>query len=257
MTVRLVKEKLDRMQDCIAQAMQYPEETFQQKQVSQVSSAKKMYDFKTNKAWYQRKAVDATASELKKALWLLAGNPSKNEQVIVDLLNRFHELEAKKEDLSSAQSIVRQMQQDAGKLQDLIPIHAGLNIKAPAVPEDIREEIVLDMTELERCFNAGCFRSAVIICGRILETALHRKYYEVTGKDILETQPGIGLGNLVAKLTEKEVPFDPGVSQQIHLINQVRVFSVHKKQTAFQPSQQQAHAILLFTLDVVHKLFRP
>src|SRR3989344_5078757 len=160
MTVRLVKEKLDRMQDCIAQAMQYPEETFQQKQASQVSSAKKTYDFKTNKAWYQRKAVDATASELKKALWLLAGNPSKNELVIVDLLNRFRELEAKKEDLSSAQSIVQQMKQDAAQLHDLVPIHSGMNIKAPVVPEDIREEIVLDMIELERCFNAGCFRSA-------------------------------------------------------------------------------------------------
>lgn len=253
MTVHLVKEKLDRMQDCIAQALQYPEETFQQKQAS---SAKKTYDFKLNKAWYHRKAVDATAGELKKALWLLAGNPAKNEPIIIDLLNRFRELEAKKDDLSSALAVVQQMKSQANQLHDMIPIHTGMNIKPPLVPDDIREEIVLDIGELEKCFNAGCFRSAVIICGRILETVLHRKYYEVTGKDILETQPGIGLGNLVAKLTEKEVSFDPGVSQQIHLINQVRVFSVHKKQTAFQPSQQQAHAILLFTLDVVNKLFR-
>jgi hypothetical protein len=116
-------------------------------------------------------------------------------------------------------------------------------------------EVHADLKEIEQCFQAGCYRSCTILCGRILETVLHRKYYEVTGKDILETSPGIGLGSLIAKLTQKSVQFDPGLTQQIHLINQVRVFSVHKKQTPFYPSKQQAQAMMLYTHDALQKLF--
>ena len=112
-----------------------------------------------------------------------------------------------------------------------------------------------DLAELHKCFENECFRSTIILCGRLLETALHRKYYEITGRDILETSPGIGLGNLVAKMKELQFNFDPGISEQIHLINQVRIYSVHKKQEPFCPSKEQAHAIILYTLDVVKKMF--
>ncbi len=111
------------------------------------------------------------------------------------------------------------------------------------------------MQEIKKCYNSGCYRSAVVLCGRLLETALHRKYYETTGADILEKNPGIGLGNLIAKLTEKGVQLDPGLSHQIHLVNQVRIFSVHKKQRAFYPTKTQTNAIILFTTDTLEKLF--
>lgn len=127
--------------------------------------------------------------------------------------------------------------------------------KLPALPDAIRGDVAADLEEIQHCLNAGCFRSATILCGRILETALHRKYYETTGVDILEKNPGIGLGNLIAKLVEQHMAFDPGLTQQIHLINQVRVFSVHKKQEAFYPSKAQAEAIVLYTIDSLDKLF--
>ena len=85
---------------------------------------------------------------------------------------------------------------------------------------------------------------------------MHRKYFETTGKDILEKNPGIGLGNLIGKLSEKNVKFDPGLTHQIHLINQVRIFSVHKKKEAFYPNKDQANAMVLYTLDVLWKMFR-
>ncbi|HLC66504.1 MAG TPA: hypothetical protein VJK52_02585, partial [Candidatus Nanoarchaeia archaeon] len=94
-----------------------------------------------------------------------------------------------------------------------------------------------------------------VLCGRILETALHRKYYEATGQDILEKSPGIGLGNLIAKMKEKGINLDPALANQIHLINQVRVFSVHKKQEAYSPSKAQAQAIILYTMDSISQLF--
>jgi len=123
------------------------------------------------------------------------------------------------------------------------------------LPSDVAEDINADLQELERCFSMGSYRSSVILCGRLLEVALHRKYYDATGFDILEKNPGIGLGNLIAKLKQKEVELDPAITQQIHLINQTRIFSVHKKREAFRPSKTQAHAIILYTLDILGNLF--
>lgn len=124
------------------------------------------------------------------------------------------------------------------------------------MPGEIRDEVTADLLEAQKCMKNACYRSAVILCGRVLETALHRKYFEATGNDLLEKAPGTGLGNLIAKLSEKGVQLDPGLTNQIHLINQVRVYSVHKKQDAFSPTQNQAQAIVLYTIDVLEKLFR-
>ena len=123
------------------------------------------------------------------------------------------------------------------------------------IPLDIKADVEADLDELDKCFKAGCLRSAVILCGRLLETALHRKYYESTGVDLLEKSPGIGLGKIIAKLSEKNVKLDPGLTQQIHLINNIRVFSVHKKQESFYPSKAQTQAIMLYTVDALRKIF--
>ena len=124
-----------------------------------------------------------------------------------------------------------------------------------SIPSDIYEEVKADLNEISICMTAGCYRSAVILCGRIIEVLLHRKYYEATENDLLEKSPGIGLGNVIAKMKEKGIEFDPGITQQIHLINQVRVFSVHKKQQPFNPSREQAEAMVLYTRDIMQKLF--
>lgn len=127
--------------------------------------------------------------------------------------------------------------------------------KPKNLPDDIKHELLEDMTELNRCFESGCYRSSIILCGRILEACLFRKYYDMTGKDILETSPNFGLGKLIAKLTELNVKIDPGLTQQIHLINNIRIESVHKKKDLFIPSQQQTKAVILFTMDAIDKLF--
>lgn len=130
------------------------------------------------------------------------------------------------------------------------------SVKLPPMPFDIKDEINADVNEVHKCIANGCYRSSVILCGRIMETALHRKYFDATGNDLLEKAPGTGLGNLIAKLAEKGVELDPGLPNQIHLINQVRIFSVHKKQTPFTPSKTQAEAIYLYTMDILEKLFK-
>jgi len=128
-------------------------------------------------------------------------------------------------------------------------------IRRPRVPFEIHDEIQADIEEIKKCMENKCYRSAVILCGRILETALHRKYFEVTNNDLLEKSPGIGLGNLIARLSEQGIKLDPGLGNQIHLINQVRIHSVHQKQDAFKPSEAQAQAIILYTTDVLERLF--
>ncbi len=129
------------------------------------------------------------------------------------------------------------------------------SLKIPRLPNEIREDVTADLQEIQKCVNSECYRSAVILCGRVMETALHRKYFEATGNDLLEKAPGTGLGTLIAKLSEHGVKLDPGLPNQIHLINQVRVFSVHTKKESFSPSKTQAEAIVLYTLDILDKLF--
>lgn len=147
----------------------------------------------------------------------------------------------------------------AEQLAEALPdmTHSSLlSVEAPAhIPHEIKDDLLADLTEIRKCFDAGCYRSAVILCGRVLEVCLHRKYYEATGTDALEKSPGIGLGNLIAKMRDKGVQMDPAVTQQIHLVNQVRVFSVHKKQQAFSPSKDQAQAIILYTTDLMNRMF--
>lgn len=123
------------------------------------------------------------------------------------------------------------------------------------VPGNVKDEVDADWREANDCFESGLYRSCVILCGRILEVALHAKYYQLTGIDLLEKAPGIGLGNLIAKLSDRGAFIDPGLSNQIHLINQVRIHSVHKKSVPFIPSRDQAQAIMLYTKGAIEKLF--
>lgn len=125
----------------------------------------------------------------------------------------------------------------------------------PYIPKDIFSETKATFDELVKCYQHNCYRSALILCGRILEISLHYKYFKITGQDLLEKSPDIGLGNLVLKFKEKDISIDPGVSNQIHLINQLRIASVHKKKQIFNPSKTQTQASILYTLDILKKLF--
>jgi len=203
-------------------------------------------NFKDKKAEYHKKTIEQSIRNLK--AFNLCNEP--NSAKIVSLVNEIDSLyKEKKLDkiLDAAESL--------SKIPIAQKVVSGLKLAVPRVPFEIQAEVSADIKELEKCFNSDCYRSAIILCGRVLETALHRKYYDLTNNDILETSPGIGLGNMIAKLREKGFEFDPGVSEQIHLINQVRIYSVHKKQSTFQPTKEQAQAIILYTIDIVKKIF--
>jgi len=223
----------------------------------EVQKDKMLYDFKEKQKEYYKKAVENALKFVQSnslELNQLIKFDRRNAEGVNELLLLMPELESK--DIKSLSKTVNKMISIAEQInfpkKDL-----EKQFSAPEhIPLDIRNDILADIKELNKCYNSGCYRSVVILCGRLLETALHRKYFETTGQDVLEKNPGIGLGNLIAKLAEKNVKFDPGLTQQIHLINQVRVFSVHKKQEAFYPSKDQANAMVLYTLDVLGKMFR-
>ncbi len=207
------------------------------------SKAKILFDFQKNRQANMGSIILADIKLLQKKL---AGSDEDTLDIARQLTTHFQNGDKTKL-LQAVQNLRKIIPQRAAKEE--------IKIILPEMPSEVKDEIETDIKEMRKCCSAGCYRSAVILCGRILETALHRKYYDVTGNDALEKSPGIGLGNLIAKLNEKGVDFEPGVAQQIHLINQARIFSVHKKQRPFYPSKAQADAIILFTMDTLEKMF--
>ncbi|MFC1728541.1 DUF4145 domain-containing protein [Nanoarchaeota archaeon] len=216
-----------------------------------------LYDFKAKQMDYLVRTFHAAYSNFKSKSYSLTGITKKEDEqkvtYVLDLISSIEKAQ-KEKDFTEMKRLLKQVSETSSGLSE--PATAVVSVQLSAkIPSEISDEIKTDLAEIQNCFNSSCYRSAVILCGRVLETALHRKYYDVTGKDILETSPGIGLGNLIARLKDEQVEFDPGITQQIHLINQIRVFSVHKKQSAFKPSKEQTQAMILYTIDVLKKLF--
>ncbi len=192
------------------------------------------------------------------------------EKIKKDILKLSKNIEDNNPDNDKILELIRTSQQEngiKGNIDVLIELagklssnskseSSGQNLSMPEnIPPQIKSEIMADFFELEKCFNAKCYRACTIICGRIIEVCLHRKYFDVIGIDLLEKNPGIGLGKLIAKMSEKNISLDPGLPQQIHLINQVRIYSVHKKSESFYPTREQAYAMVLYTIDVIKRLF--
>jgi hypothetical protein len=205
-----------------------------------------VFSFKKRKVSHYKSEIGLLIKKVRRI-----GLEIKNKEIIdqINEIERFY-LMNKTEELSGC---VKATKEISNNLK--MPKATISKISSPTLPYEINDEVNVDLKEIEKCYNVGGYRSTTILCGRILETALHRKYFDITGKDILETNPGIGLGKLIAKLKEKNVDFAPGVTEQIHLINQIRVFSVHKKSETFNPSKQQAQAMILYTVDILKRLF--
>jgi len=244
-----------------------------------VSNGNYMFDYKFNKAKYLADKIKRSASdlvgEIEKAH---KGNKnSRLNDILTKLMVNARFVKELYLDTAKVLPIIEQMERDLKEYDKSVDLEkeisdieheaaavpmpkpkAGevkLNFPIPDLPGEISENIKADVEELERCFYAGCYRSSIVLCGRIMETALHRKYFEITGNDALEKEPGIGLGKLIARMSENNIRLDPALPQQIHFINQARIFSVHTKQEAFMPNKNQAQATILYTMDVLGKIF--
>ncbi|MFH1849484.1 MAG: hypothetical protein ABH879_04830 [archaeon] len=214
---------------------------------------RELYDFKEKRRGYYRGQAETILNGLKARLNEFRSSVEPGRLVemegMIDALSDMYNSNK----IAEMPALINEL---AAKVSQIRVEETSLDIRLPRLPPEIREDISLDFKEILKGYGAGCHRAIIVLCGRILETALHRKYYELTGKDILETAPSIGLGKLVAKLKEMKIELSPGVTQQIHLINQMRIESVHKKKKTFYPTKEQAQAIVLYTIDVLNKMFQ-
>ncbi len=221
-----------------------------------LDNEKALYDFKEKQKIYHYNTLKSNLKLVKSdalSLPQLAKHDIRNQPYLNQILEIIPELENK--NLQNLEKTVKKLLLISKQLV-LPKIEPEKTFDIPTnIPDQISSDIKADIEELNRCFNNQCYRSSIILCGRILETALHRKYYELTNNDLLEKSPGIGLGNVIAKLKDKNTQLDPAITNQIHLINQVRIFSVHKKKQAFYPTKQQTQATILYTLDILERLF--
>ena len=211
-------------------------------------------DFKQKKNAYYINLFKTSFNELLSSVNEISEKDNREtiEEIKSDLTELKQSFENK--DLEKLSQIAKKLENLDSKI--IYPKETqSLSFKIKNLPLEIADDMNADLNELEKCFNSECYRSAVILCARLLETSLHRKYYDSTNLDILEKNPGIGLGTLVAKMKEKNISLDPAITQQIHLINQVRIYTVHRKKQAFLPNKDQAQAIILYTIDIIKKLF--
>ncbi len=255
MQIEIFKTGLAELREVISTAVS--------KKVDFSNSFSGTYDFKKKEKDYYIKEISRIFKKTKNAFPDNVAITSKDEKAKFNLLNLGIKDLEKNIDLRKFSDVLE-------TILDIEQNLAELNIETiskenkrepekfylPLVPKDIFSEVKANFEELQVCFEQKCYRSCIILCGKILEVALHYKYYQITKTDLLEKSPDIGLGNLVAKLMEKGYEPDPGLMQQIHLINQLRIFSVHKKKQIFSPSTAQCQATILYTLDSLKKLFR-
>jgi len=250
-----------------------------------ITSGQYIYDYKLNKAKYMTDRMKKTAHELDSMAGELVKR-NKNER-LTDLLAKLNtntrfilemylepaktlpiieQIERDMQEIEKVEALEKEIsdfeKEAAAKLkprqkEESVPTEKDplLNFTIPKLPEEIHGNVEADFIELQMCYENRLYRSATILCGRIIETALHRKYFEVTGKDALEKEPGIGIGKLIARMSDQGIKLDPGLPQMIHLINQVRIFSVHTKQQAFNPTKNQTRATVLYTMEVLTSLF--
>ena len=238
-----IRASLERLEDAIISFQYYRDYKDSEKDI-----------FKRKQFENSRRTIESQMKYLNENVWTLAklGEDASEREDATRIIEGIGSLKHLKEteDWKKMLALIGSLKKSIPK-----PRKDELFAKPKSLPLEIREDILADIDELTKCYESTCYRSAVILCGRILETCLQRKYFEATGNDILEKNPGIGLGKLIAKMVENKIHLDPGLTQQIHLVNQVRIFSVHKKQSVFYPTREQTQAMILYTIDSISKLF--
>jgi hypothetical protein len=122
-----------------------------------------------------------------------------------------------------------------------------------SLPQEIREEAKLDFEDLRKCYSVGAFRSAIGMCGLVLETILSRKYFEVMGEDLLEQN--LTLGRIIGKCVDDGVIDEPAIGDICNLVNRSRISSVHLSHRPYRPREDQTKSLIEFTISLVKKLY--
>jgi hypothetical protein len=134
------------------------------------------------------------------------------------------------------------------------------------IPEEIVDEIKFDFEEVRKCYSVSAYRAVISFCGRILEVALSRKYYEKkmeldhesNPEEINEELGNLTLGQVISRCRDVGIMLDvPGLEETSGLINKVRVWSIHHKIRVYKPGPDEANGTINFTKAIIKKLFFP
>ncbi|MDD5650878.1 MAG: hypothetical protein PHF86_10765, partial [Candidatus Nanoarchaeia archaeon] len=186
MTIYNLKKSIERLQESLSK--------FDDKNLKSTDLRKSFFNFQERKQSYLQDSINSSMNVIKTSLVdlneILKTRPTEKLKV-QELINNIDSLYTKKE-FSKLKEPLNYLHEIVSSIN--VP-QKELTFKKPKnIPEEIKSEIFADIQEIEKCFKFGCYRSSVIVCGRLLETALHRKYFELTNNDLLEKAPGIGLG---------------------------------------------------------------
>lgn len=151
---------------------------------------------------------------------------------------------------------VRSLRIDFSELSGSLPVEQIMFlVDFSNIPQEIREETKLDFEEMRICYNSGAFRSAIIMCGRVLELQLAKKYFDSTGVDPIEQKWQLGF--LIGKCSERNVITDSAVGDICNFINHSRIGSVHASHAIHRPIQEETKSVIEFTISLLRRLYPP
>jgi len=124
------------------------------------------------------------------------------------------------------------------------------------VPPEIREEMLADIQELEVCAEHGANRSALFLCGRILELALGRKFWEETQVDPVVRE--WTLGKLITECEARGILKGlPKLFSLAKIIKDCRNPSVHVTARVYRPTPGEVGGLSQVAASVVQRLYPP
>jgi hypothetical protein len=193
----------------------------------------------------------------------LSGEPStdltKDFIYLVDELR----INIEKVDTSIIEGYIREMKNILSELRALAELQRlqytpelELGIDLELIPFEIRTDIAADIDEIKKCYSSGAYRAAIVFCGRMLEIALARKYFEKTHVDPIKQK--WTLGRLINESKKKIGIFQPGLDSLCETINKVRIPSIHRvREGIYLPTPQDVVGVFHLVQSVLQKLWEP
>jgi len=181
---------------------------------------------------------------------------AETNELIEEMLSIIKEREDKVEN-----TVIEEMKTDVvilrnafSELSGSLPIEQIIFlIDLSPVPSEIRREMSLDFDDVRKCYYAYALRSAIGMCGRILELALARKYFEIVNVDPIQQRWQIG--TLISRCYENHVIEDPVLGDMCNLINRSRIDSVHATSRMYHPTMEETKSLIEFTISLVKRLY--
>ena len=119
--------------------------------------------------------------------------------------------------------------------------------------ENVKYDISLSYNEAIKAYLNRLYISSIVLCGKVIEIAIHFLYEKNNNEELLDKYPGIGLGKALGKLRKQGFKFPEEIDSTVNLINKYRNAYIHKKTASVMPNDTQAEAIILLVKNFLTK----